>query len=75
MLCDSNTGYIFSFKICSGPGQPLARTVMDLLASSYGKWHQLYMDNYNNSVELAENLLRKLEFVEQYGKIKDFQKN
>ncbi|XP_068618055.1 piggyBac transposable element-derived protein 4-like [Battus philenor] len=59
MLCDSVTGYISSFKIYSGVGQPIPKTVMELLASSYGKWHHLYMDNYYNSVELAENLLEK----------------
>lgn len=32
---------------------------MELLTPSYGKWHHLYMDNYYNSVELAENLLEK----------------
>ncbi|XP_047360348.1 piggyBac transposable element-derived protein 4-like isoform X2 [Vespa velutina] len=59
MLCDSITGYISSFKIYSGVGQPLAKTVMELLAPSYGKWHHLYMDTYYNSVELAGNLLEK----------------
>lgn len=59
MMCDSITGYISSFKIYSGVGQPLAKTVMELLTPSYGKWHHLYMDNYYNSVELAENLLEK----------------
>ena len=59
MLCDSNTGYISSFQIYSGTGQPLAKTVMELLKSSYGKWHHLYMDNYYNSVELAKILLQK----------------
>ncbi|XP_025162453.1 piggyBac transposable element-derived protein 4-like [Harpegnathos saltator] len=59
MLCDSSTGYISSFKIYSGAGQPLATIVMGLLTPSYGKWHHLYIDNYYNSVELAENLLEK----------------
>ena len=43
MICDSNMGYIFAFKIYSGTGQPLAKTVMDLLTRSYGKWHHLYI--------------------------------
>nr|XP_022903201.1 piggyBac transposable element-derived protein 4-like [Onthophagus taurus] len=59
MLCDSNTGYISAFKIYSGVGQPVPKTVMELLTRAYGKWHHLYMDNYYNSVELAENLLTK----------------
>lgn len=59
MLCDSTTGYISSFKIYSGVGQPLKNTVMELLTHFCGKWHHLYMDNYYNSVELAENLFTK----------------
>ncbi|KAL6420503.1 hypothetical protein ACFW04_013838 [Cataglyphis niger] len=53
------TKYSFGCCIYSGVGQPLAQTVMELLTTSYGKWHHLYMDNYYNSVELAENLLEK----------------
>nr|XP_012148632.1 PREDICTED: piggyBac transposable element-derived protein 4-like [Megachile rotundata] len=50
MLCDSTTGYISTFKIYCGAGQPLAKTVMELLTLSYGKWHHLYMDNYASAV-------------------------
>ena len=75
MLCDSTTGYISCFKIYSGIGQPLKNTD-ELLAHFYGKWYHLYMDNYYNSVELAENLFRKKSgSVERYDKTEDSRLN
>lgn len=59
MLCDSITGYISLFKIYSGSKKPLKNTVTKLLENVTGKWHHLYVDNYYNSVDLAEDLLMK----------------
>ena len=59
ILCDSVTGYISRFKIYSGIKKPLKDTVIKLLKNVTGKWHYLYMDNYYNSMELAEDLLTK----------------
>ncbi|XP_048514356.1 piggyBac transposable element-derived protein 4-like [Athalia rosae] len=59
MLCDSMTGYISRFQIYSGSKIPSKDTVTKLLKNVSGKWHHLYMDNYYNSVDLAEDLLIK----------------
>ncbi|XP_047365376.1 piggyBac transposable element-derived protein 4-like [Vespa velutina] len=59
MLCDSVTGYISRYKIYSGIKKLLKDIVIKLLKNVTGKWHHLYMDNYYNSVELAEDLLMK----------------
>ena len=44
MACDSITGYILGFKLYSGTGQKIEKTVMDLLKNYLNKWHHIYMD-------------------------------
>lgn len=57
MACDSVTGYILGFKLYSGTGQKIEKTVMDLLKNYFNKWHHVYMDNLYNSVNLAKKLI------------------
>lgn len=57
MACDSITGYILGFKLYSGTGQKIETTVMDLLKNYLNKWHHIYMDNLQNSVNLVKKLI------------------
>ena len=40
------------------PQRTLEQTIRRLLDTCLNKWHTLYMDNFYNSVELAESLLK-----------------
>ncbi|XP_035731236.1 piggyBac transposable element-derived protein 4-like [Vespa mandarinia] len=57
MVCASVTGYILGFKLYSGTGQKIEKTVMDLLKNYFNKWHHVYMDNLYNSVNLVKILV------------------
>lgn len=59
MLCESDTGYICKFKLYSGNGETLQNLVVNLLDGYENIWHHVYMDNYYNSVQLAQKLLYK----------------
>lgn len=54
MACDAVTGYISSFKLYSGTGQKIEKTVMGLLKNYFSNWHHVYLDNLYNSVNLAK---------------------
>lgn len=71
MACDSITDYILGFKLYSGTGQKIEKTVMDLLKNYLNKWHHIYMDNLYNSVNLAKKLI--LGYAEQLGYIEVYQ--
>uniref|UniRef100_A0A170VRY2 Piggybac transposable element-derived protein 4-like protein n=1 Tax=Triatoma infestans TaxID=30076 RepID=A0A170VRY2_TRIIF len=59
MLCDAESGYICKFKLYGGNGEKLQNLVYDLLVGCENKCHHIYMDNYYNSVDLAEHSLSK----------------
>ncbi|KAL6416949.1 hypothetical protein ACFW04_014775 [Cataglyphis niger] len=72
MACDSITGYILDFKLYSGTGQKIEKTVMDLLKNYSNKWHHVYMDNLYNSVNLAKKLI--LNKIRLYRGLSEFLK-
>lgn len=69
VLCDSLTGIMFRTILYCGKlddmaGQGLtSRIVLNLCADLLNNGHSLYMDNYYNSVRLAEHLLENGTYV------------
>ncbi|XP_012277177.1 piggyBac transposable element-derived protein 4 [Orussus abietinus] len=59
MLSEASTGYLCNFQLYCGRGDPLEKTISHLLNKSENLWHHVYMDNYYNSITLAESLLTK----------------
>lgn len=56
ILADPQTGYCWSMKPYSGQSSSVSDTVKGLLGRLAGKGHTLYMDNFYNSVALAQDL-------------------
>jgi hypothetical protein len=59
MLCEAKTGYISSMEIYTAQGKKLNDTVMSVLENNVGVHHHVYQDNFYNSVDLTENLLKR----------------
>ena len=57
ILCDSANAYCWALDVYASKGMKLEETICRLLDTCLHKWHSLYMDNFYNSVELAESLL------------------
>ena len=55
-VTESNTGYVLDFSIYSGVFSTLRDTVFQLVDRFRGKGYHLFMDNYYNSVALAQEL-------------------
>ena len=55
-VTESNTGYVLDFSIYSGVFSTLCDTVFQLVDRFRGKGYHLFMDNYYNSVALAQEL-------------------
>jgi hypothetical protein len=58
MLCEAKTGYIPNTEIYTAQGKKLNDTVMSVLENNVGVRHHVYQDNFYNSVNLAENLVK-----------------
>lgn len=58
VLSESQTGYICNMEIYCGQGKKLQDTVTTILTPYFGYWHHLYMDNYYNTLNIAEFLLQ-----------------
>ena len=58
ILAESDTGYESNFKIYSGAGNTTSEMVYDLMKDYRNKNYHLYMDNFYNSVNLSEKLLK-----------------
>ncbi|KAG5277832.1 hypothetical protein AALO_G00091870 [Alosa alosa] len=58
IICDSETGYCFGMKPYCGEAGNLEDTVVTLLGRLAGQGYKLYMDNFYNSVALADRLLQ-----------------
>ena len=56
ILCCSKTGYCFNMKPYVGEKSRLIPTVDYLLGGLRNKGHHLYMDNFYNSVKMADHL-------------------
>ena len=55
-LCESKTGYVLNFIIYRGVASTMRDIVFNLLDRHLQKGHHIFMDNYYNSVDLAEEL-------------------
>ena len=55
-VTESNTGYVLDFSIYSGVFSTLRDTVFQLVDRFRDKGYHLFMDNYYNSVALAQEL-------------------
>ncbi|XP_068222159.1 piggyBac transposable element-derived protein 4-like [Palaemon carinicauda] len=55
-LCESKSGYVLSFDIYRGLHSSLRDTIFKLMGPHLDKGYPVYMDNYYNSVPLAEEL-------------------
>ena len=55
-MTKSNTSYVLDFSIYSGVFSTLRDTVFQLVDRFRGKGYHLFMDNYYNSVALAQEL-------------------
>ena len=55
-LCESDTGYVLDFIVYSGESKTLREIVLELLERYLGKGYHVFMDNYYNSVSLADEL-------------------
>jgi hypothetical protein len=58
MLCEAKAGYISNMEIYTAQGKKLNDTVMSVLENDVGVHHHVYQDNFYNSVNLGENLLK-----------------
>jgi hypothetical protein len=64
MVCEAKSGYVCNMDIYAAEGQNLEDTVLSRLDRNLGHNHHIYLDNYYDSVKVAETLLdRKWEFV------------
>ena len=61
-LNNSETGYCLKLLICSHKNS-LENTIFNLLRDHFGFWHVLYVDNFYNSVDLAEKLYTKQVYL------------
>jgi hypothetical protein len=59
MLCEAKTGYISNMEIYTAEGKKLNDTVTSVLENNVCVHHHVYQDNFYNSVNLAENLLKR----------------
>ena len=57
ICADSVSSYCWNLRVYDGEGQTIKETVLDLLDGLLGKNHQLFCDNFYNSVGLSEYLL------------------
>jgi hypothetical protein len=58
MLCEAKTGCISNMEIYTAQGKKLIDTVVSVLENNVVAHHHVYQDNFYNSVNLAENLLK-----------------
>lgn len=57
MVCEAVTDYICNFHIYAADGNKLEDTVLTVLEPYKNLWHEIYQDNYYNSVKMAQILL------------------
>ncbi|CAD1479324.1 unnamed protein product [Heterotrigona itama] len=58
MLCEAVTGYTCNFHVYAADGKKLEDTVLTIIEPYENIWHQIYQDNYYNSVKMAKILLQ-----------------
>lgn len=55
---EATSGYICNLEIYCAQKKPLITTIFSVLSPYLNLWHDVYMDSYNNSVQIAEELLK-----------------
>ena len=58
MLCETKTGCTSNIQIYRAQGKKLNDTIMSLLENDVGVHYHVYQDNFYNSVNLAEKLMK-----------------
>jgi hypothetical protein len=58
MLCETKTGCTSNIEIYRAQGKKLNDTIMSLLENNVGVHYHVYQDNFYNSVNLAEKLMK-----------------
>ena len=56
MLCEASSGYVLDFITYAGLGSSLRTIVFSLMEPFLGQGYHVFMDNFYNSVSLAEEL-------------------
>ena len=56
MICEAKTGYVLDFITYEGVSRSLRDIVFELLGAFLSKGYHVFMDNYYNSVSLAQEL-------------------
>ncbi|XP_047345764.1 piggyBac transposable element-derived protein 4-like isoform X2 [Vespa velutina] len=59
MLCEARSSYICNFDIYCAWEIKLKETILSVLSPYLYLWHDIYMNNYYNSVAITEELLKK----------------
>jgi hypothetical protein len=57
MLCEALSGYVCNMDIYAAEGKKLEDTVISLLDRNLGQNHHIYLDNFYDSVTVAETFL------------------
>jgi hypothetical protein len=57
MVCEAPSGYVGNMDIYAAEGKNLEDTVVSLLDRNLGQNRYIYLDNFYDSVKVAETLL------------------
>ena len=58
VVAESKSSYTGNMKMYCGEGRKLAETILDILTPYKDKYYHVFMDNYYNSVDINETLLK-----------------
>lgn len=58
MVYEASSAYIYNFEIYYAQGKSLITTIFSMLSPQLNLWHDVCMDDYYNSVKVAEELLK-----------------
>jgi hypothetical protein len=57
MVCEALSGYVCNMDMYAAEGKKLEDTVLSLLDRNLGQNHHIYLDNFYDSVKVADTLL------------------
>jgi hypothetical protein len=57
MVCEALSGYVCNMDIYTAEGKKLVDTELSFLDGNLGQNHHLYLENFYDSVKVAETLL------------------
>lgn len=58
VVAESKSSYICNMKMYCGEGRKLAEALLNILTPYKDKYYHVFMDNYYNSVDINETLLK-----------------